>query len=408
MIQNLDWWIFLLIAPVAYWLAPARLRPALLAIASFGVLIALAPAAVLPMAALGLGVYGTYELAERAPALAWAAEGSAVAQGFARVRGLGLPILVVALYLFWFKYVPPLARMVSPDLSLAGVAAPIGLSYFSFKLLHYAIERSRGGLKGHSLADYLSWLFLMPTFTAGPIERLDHYLANRSDEFRTAYLVEGGTRIAQGLVKKFCLSAGVLLLCNRVTGPDMVRFAHAGGGLHGAAEVWVLLILALVNLYLDFSAYSDIAIGASRVFGLTITENFKYPLLATNLTEFWGRWHMSLTGWCRAYIYMPLVGHTRNPPLAIIVTFAAVGLWHAGTIHWLAWGLWHGFGQAGVQLWARFAQKRRIKWFKTPAGRVAGWAMTLSYVAIGGTLVTYYPNGSLADSLRLMGRAFGI
>jgi len=140
----------------------------------------------------------------------------------------------------------------------------------------------------------------------------------------------------------------------------------------------------------------------------TFPENFAYPLLATNLPEFWKRWHMSLTGWCRGYVYMPLVGATRNPYTAIIVTFVLVGLWHAGTIHWLAWGLWHGCGQAGVLYWSRIAQRKRITFFKTTFGKLLGWALTLGFVSLGGTLVTFYDKGDFMDSFRLMGRAFGI
>ena len=117
---------------------------------------------------------------------------------------------------------------------------------------------------------------------------------------------------------------------------------------------------------------------------------------------------MSLTAWCRAYVYMPVLGMTRNPHVAVIATFLLVGLWHAGSIHWAIWGLWHGGGLALSTQWQRYAQRRKIIFFKTRPGQILGWAMTMMFVSLGDVWVAFYGIGTFSDSFALLGRAFGI
>jgi alginate O-acetyltransferase complex protein AlgI len=405
MIQNLDWWIYLLLAPVVYWLAPARFRAGLLSIASLVVLFTMAPVDMAQMSALALLVYGSFAWFAR-PALAVA--GQTPPARPAKAPYVSWLFLIVFIFFFWYKYAPVLARYIAGEGGIADIIAPIGISYYSFKLIHYVLERGRNNLPEHRLQDYVSWLFLMPTFTSGPIERFDHFVQHRAPQFEIAFVIEGVTRIVQGLVKRFVLVDLLARAVAWLTGGNLADFTYGLDGQPGVWPVWAFLLVALVRLYLDFSAYSDIAIGVSRLFGFRIMENFSYPLLATSLTDFWTRWHMSLTSWCRVYIYMPVVGLTRNPYYAVIATFALVGLWHSGTHHWLAWGLWHGVGQAGVQHWGRIASRRKIKFFKKRLGKFIGWALTLIYVMFGGCLVAFYNVGSFMDSFRLMGRAFGL
>jgi alginate O-acetyltransferase complex protein AlgI len=402
MIQHLDWWLFAALLPIAYWLAPPKWRAPTLAGASLVALLRLAPVDVSAM--LGISVLAYTALAFSAAATQRGGAGALLA----RLVASPLPVLAVLGYLFWSKYAAGIARVFDHQSSIADIAVPLGISYWSFKLIHYIIERRRGTLPAHGFADYFSWLFLWPTFTAGPIERFDHYMPGREETFRIAYLVEGGTRIAQGLVKKFVLVEALVALSARISGGDIVAFAQGEGGMSGAGAAWLWLGLALLTLYLDFSAYSDLAIGASRLFGLRIAENFNYPLLATDIFDYWRRWHMTLAGWCRAYIYMPMIGLTRNPYLAVIATFVVMGAWHAGSAHWLAWGLWHGLGQAGALYWTRWAQRRKIGFFKTRPGNFVGWALTLAFVSLGGAFTALHRRGDLGDSWALIGRALGL
>jgi alginate O-acetyltransferase complex protein AlgI len=265
----------------------------------------------------------------------------------------------------------------------------------------------RGTLAAHGPVDFFGYMFLVPIFTAGPIERFDHFLANRAARWEASHLAQGGTRILHGLIKKFVLAALVVQLLRQLNLDDAVAVAadpHAFGPL----QVWSMLGLFAVNVYLDFSAYSDIAIGAARLFGVTIMENFDFPFLATNLGDFWRRWHMTLVGFCQAYVYMPVLGWTRNPYLATIVSFSVIGLWHAGSWHWLLWGLHNAVGVMAARALGRRRRGRSgppAGTLRALGGRAIGRIVTLGYFALGVAFTATYPRGELLDAFRLIGRA---
>ncbi len=396
MVTQAGWWLFVVLGPILYWWLPPRARAGALAVASIGFLGWYEPASVTVMVTLSLLAFGAHQFPDCFGGLA------------GRVARSPVPILVVLSYLFWSKYVPAFALAMGGQGSLFDFAAPLGVSYFAFKLLHYVIERRRGNFKPHTFTDFLSFMFWMPIFTAGPIERFEHYIANRDERFHLDQVVEGGTRIAIGLVKKFVGGVVVAQAIEEVTGGDVMTLL---GHLDSVQPhvVWAYLFLSLLAIYLDFSAYTDIAIGASRLFGLRIMENFNFPFIATSLRDYWLRWHMTLALWCRSYIYMSLIGLTRNPYWAVIATFTVMGAWHSGwPPHWIMWGVWHGVGSVVVLMWSRFAQKRKIKLFKSRAGAVAGWAMTMGYVALGGAFTALHHRAPLTESFRLIGRAFAL
>jgi alginate O-acetyltransferase complex protein AlgI len=395
MVTQASWWLFILIGPLIYWRLPAGRRAAALAVASFLFLSAYAP---LALAAVGLLSLLTWAVLERRDAAGWAA----------RLARSPAPILAVLAYLAWVKYAPAFASAMGARASLFVPFAPLGASYFAFKLIHYVIERRRGNLPAHTLSDFLSYVFLMPIFTAGPIERFEHFIDKRERDFRLEQVVEGGLRIAVGIIKKFLIGALVAYAIKSVTGGDVTVMLRRLGSI-GPQQVWAFLLLSLIAIYLDFSAYTDIAIGSSRLFGLRIMENFQMPFIATDLRKYWLRWHMTLASWCRTYVYMPMIGLTRNPYLAVIAAFAVMGLWHAGwPPQWILWGLWHGVGSVAVLAWSRFALKRKLRLFHGPAGAVAGWAMTMGYVALGGAFTSLYGRAPVIDSFRLIGRAFAL
>jgi alginate O-acetyltransferase complex protein AlgI len=136
-------------------------------------------------------------------------------------------------------------------------------------------------------------------------------------------------------------------------------------------------------MYLDFSAYSDIAIGSSQLFGIRIMENFNWPIFAENISVFWKRWHMTLSGWCQTYIYLPVIGLTRNPYVATYLTFIAIGLWHSGTTGALAWGLYHGTGISVFGYWNRYRRRRKWRGLDRPYGKCLSIPLTFSFVSAG-------------------------
>lgn len=388
MIPSALFWLTLAATVPAYWLAPSELRPALLAAVS-----ALYLALVDPVAA---AMVVTWLL------LFWL--GLRAAPGSGGTRTAVLLVAGVMLNLALFKYVPRLADELADD-TVLDLALPLGVSYFTFKLIHYAVEVRRGAVTDRSLAGFASWMLLFPIFTAGPIERYDHFVAGRSDRWRLEDTVVGIRRIIMGLAKKLLVAD--LLLRPLLAGYDGVSLAAR---LDIAPplpsfKVWGFLVLSYLVVYFDFAGYTDIAVGSSRLLGLRIAENFDWPLLARSPADFWRRWHMTLAGWCRSYVYMPVLGATRSPYLAVLVTFVVIGLWHAGSANWLLWGLYHGAGVAVWQTWDRY--RRRLRRRPTFIGRIVATGSTFLFISVSFAFSTTDGAGAGA-ALRLLARAFGI
>jgi alginate O-acetyltransferase complex protein AlgI len=314
---------------------------------------------------------------------------------------LALMILSILAYLAFFKYVPPILHAMQGDWSFARVAIPLGISYYTFKLIHYAVEVARGNIEDRSLGTYFSYILFFPIFTAGPIERYDHYRVNRAERLEAGDILAGLTRITYGLIKKFAIMELMLapLYGSNPNGEAVVHHIERLSPL----QVWGFAFLTYLWAYLDFSAYSDLAIGSARLFGIRIMENFAWPILAPNLGVFWKRWHMTLTGWCQSYVYMPIIGLTRNPYLAVYGTFVAIGLWHSGSPHWLGWGLYHATGMVTYLAWAR---RKRERNYKLPEkGLIGLWGLpvTATFVAAG-YLLTALSGQSAWNTLRVMAK----
>jgi alginate O-acetyltransferase complex protein AlgI len=276
----------------------------------------------------------------------------------------------------------------------------LGASYVTFKLIHAAIEVSRDGFRQRDPVSFFAWVFLLPTYSAGPIERYDHFRANvdvptTADDVSAAVL-----RIAVGLAKKFVLVE--IVLATLLTSFAPAAFVENVERLR-VPTTWYVLALLFLNGYLDFSAYSDIAVGASRLLGFKVVENFDWPILATNIGEFWKRWHRSLAAFCQTYVYLPTIGLTRRPTIAVYTTFVAMGLWHAASWNWVAWGLWHATGVVGYLWFAR--RTRGGAWRDHPVARIAGWALTMGWVLVG---TAWAAAPTLGGSVRILLRCVGL
>lgn len=396
MIQTLTFWLVLAIAVAVYWILPARLRMAWLAAVSLLYVVALDLKGIAPLIGWALLVF---VLRRRI-----AGEG--------RLAGLLVIGLIVSLiiHLAWFKYLPQLAALIAAGPSGGGLTPraliPIGISFITFKLIHYVLETQRRTLPDHGFAEFAGWILLFPTWTAGPIERFDHFLAHREPALRGASLTEGATRIAYGMIKKFVLGLQLVpLLFGEVSSGAELIARLPELGMLGA---WRFLIVSFLLLYLDFSAYSDIAIGASRLFGLGIMENFALPILAPNPAIYWKRWHMTLSAWCQSYVFMPVVALTRNPYLSVFAAFTVIGIWHSGTWNWLAWGLYHASAVVLYQVWSRWRRRRKLTFFDHPAVDRAGVALTLLYTSAAGAFTTIQGVGRPWDGLRILAKLAAI
>ena len=287
--------------------------------------------------------------------------------------------------------------------SVPNYALPLGISYITFKLIHAVIEMARGNLRNRRFDSFLAYVFLFPSASAGPIERYDHFLVNHSLPLGRQDIAEAGTRIIVGLIKRFVI-AGMLLGSDWhfIVGGQLMANIDK---LH-SETLWRYAGESVLYIYLDFSAYSDIAIGASRLLGIRLMDNFDWPILASNLPAFWKRWHMTLTGWCQSYVYFPVLGLSRMPNLAIFITFVVIGLWHCNAfaiLPWTLWGVYHGLGMVGYQGWSRLKRKRRSTWTDSKLWLVVAVVLTQAFVCAGELVALSEPT-NLHDAWMLIGK----
>ena len=292
--------------------------------------------------------------------------------------------LATVALLVWFKVLALAPAVPGAVVSTASVLVPLGFSYLSFELLHVIIERRRGRIAQLRPLELLAFVFFAPARIAGPIKRYPAFIAAVQEaELSAANVYAGLLRVLSGLAKKFFL-ADVLAL----TAPEAL---YVGSARHA----WTIVLAYSLQIYFDFSAYSDIAIGLARMMGIRLPENFRWPYLAPNIREFWERWHITLSQWVRDYIFMPtgrlLFGTPLRPwPIAIaaisyLVTFATVGLWHGLTPAFLVWGLYHGVLLTSFHV-IRLKLPRRVvehPWYASRGVRVLATVTTFLLVTIG-------------------------
>mgnify|MGYP000630960753 CR=1 FL=1 len=225
------------------------------------------------------------------------------------------------------------------------IVLPMGLSYYSFRQIHYAIEAYKKQLPSHTIIDYLNYLFFLPTILIGPINRFQPFLKDYNKRrWNSALFSMGLERILYGLVKISFI--GNFLINNRLN-----NFIETLSDDY----IWIATYLKVfkfsANAYIQFAGYSDVAIGISLLFGFKIIENFNAPFLASNIADFWKRWHISLSQWCKDYIFFPFLSITRNAKLSIIITMITLGLWHEISIRYILWALLHALA---INIWYKY------------------------------------------------------
>ena len=282
------------------------------------------------------------------------------------------------LLLGWFKYAGFFAQMVN-DLGGAvpvpEIVLPIGISFYTFQGLSYVIDVRRGDAKVQkNPLNVALYVVLFPQLVAGPIVRyttVEEEIMGRRESLDD---------FSDGLVR-FCLGLGKkMLIANIMGGLADAVFAQNPTEL-SVALAWIGAVAYMMQIYFDFSAYSDMAIGLGRMFGFHFLENFNYPYIATSITEFWRRWHMSLSSWFRDYVYIPLGGnrcanwkHIRN----IAVVWLLTGLWHGAAWNFVAWGAWFGILLLGEKyIWGLILHRlpRLVGWLYTFVAVIFSWVL---------------------------------
>jgi alginate O-acetyltransferase complex protein AlgI len=264
-----------------------------------------------------------------------------------RTRGTNGPKLALALSLVSnlsllgvFKYsdfvVENVNTSFAASFNLPGYALPIGISFYVFQTLSYSIDVYRGDVRAQRrFTDFLLYVSLFPQLVAGPIVRYVHVAAEiRGRRHSWDLFSRGLHRVCVGLFKKVFIANVAGEWAERTMGGDLSTLS--------TGDAWLGLAMFALQIYFDFSAYSDMAIGLGMMFGFHFHENFNYPYISKSVTEFWRRWHISLSTFFRDYVYIPLGGRARWPYRNLFIVWALTGFWHGPSWNFMLWGLYFG------------------------------------------------------------------
>ncbi len=261
-----------------------------------------------------------------------------------RQKTLWMVISVIASLsvLFFFKYynfvVGGIGDFFGTDLTLQ-LVLPVGISFYTFQTLSYSIDVYRGNIKvEHNFFYYALFVSFFPQLVAGPIERPENLLPQLYAEHKFNWddLYIGSKRMLAGFFKKIVVADTVAKYVDAV---------YNNPGKTGGLAIIIATVLFAIQIYCDFSGYTDIAIGCARVMGYRLMQNFNRPYSAESIRDFWSRWHISLTSWFKDYLYIPLGGNRKGRTRQIVnlfIVFLVSGLWHGAEWTFVLWGLLHG------------------------------------------------------------------
>ncbi|MGA7097456.1 MAG: MBOAT family protein [Acidimicrobiia bacterium] len=390
--NSLVFGVFLAGVVVAYWLIPARFRTYLLLAASYLFyswwdvrFLSLIVVSTLVDFVAGGKIAGATEMRARRR---WMAVSLVVNLG------------ILGFFKYWDFFVGSASDLLSSlglesNLPLISVVLPVGVSFYTFQTLSYTVDVYRGRLEPEpNLARFALFVAFFPQLVAGPIERARHLLpqlralpASRNQVDWRGSL----TLIARGLFRKAVIADGVAPIVNQV---------FASPGRYGSLTLWIGVFAFSLQIYGDFAGYTDIARGTARLFGVDLMENFHAPYGSKSFSEFWRRWHISLSTWLRDYLYIPLGGNRQGRLRTyrnLMITMLLGGLWHGAAWGFVLWGGLHGLYLAVERLW----RDRRGRQ-DTPIGLPA-WSVFLIVT------VTWIPfrAASLGSAVSILGGLVG-
>lgn len=291
------------------------------------------------------------------------------------------------------RLIPPLAGVLHP---LEWLELPIGISFYTFQIMSYSIDLYRG--ENETQRSYIAfgtYVALFPQLIAGPIVRyrdVDRQLLSRThtvDRFAS-----GVRRFAVGFGKKILLGDALAAVYAYLSTAADFEFTVLSG--------WLMVATYTLHIYFDFSGYSDMAIGLGRMFGFEFPENFRYPYMASSITDFWRRWHITLSTWFREYVYIPLGGNRRGRArqyFNLAVVWLLTGLWHGASWNFVLWGLFYLILLVAEKAFLlRLLERNRLT-------RVLGHIGALLLVGIGWMI---FDHTDLGEAFRIIGGLFGI
>ncbi len=302
---------------------------------------------------------------------------------------LGITLNLIPLFLC--KYLEFFIQIANQILAIASISPipsvrvhlPAGISFFTFQAISYLIDVHRQVVPAEKkLLNCGLYIAMFPQLIAGPIVRyqdIARELVQRT--INRAGFAEGAERFVFGLAKKVLLADPLGVKADKI-------FALSAPSL-APGEAWLGAICFSLQIYYDFSGYSDMAIGLGRMFGFHLPENFNYPYISSSMREFWRRWHISLSTWLRDYLYIPLGGNRKGQlrtMINLLIVFLLCGLWHGANWTFLVWGLWHGLFLVGERLfpWQQNTWPRRLAgWLYTQGAVLLGWVIFRSTTLAG-------------------------
>jgi len=240
------------------------------------------------------------------------------------------------------------------------IVLPVGVSFFTFKLISYVIEVHHQKMPAcRDFVAFATYVSFFPTIMSGPIDRPNRFIPQlaKARAFDADRAIQGCVQFAWGMLSKVAIADRIAAYIDPVLDAP---------GDYGGNEVLFAALLYPVQMYADFSGYSDMAIGVGKILGINVAQNFKFPFFGRNIAEYWRNWHISLTGWLTDYVFMPLNVKFRSleawgSVAAIVITFVLIGMWHGATWNFAIFGLYHGLLYIPLMLSGGFFKKKKIK-----------------------------------------------
>ena len=266
----------------------------------------------------------------------------------------------------------------------------LGFSFLALRLLHALRDHQNNKIPPYTLSEFVTYGIFFSTYTAGPIDRSQHFIKNirQPHHIASENTAEGGRRIIIGVFKKFVIADSLAIFALNAQNTPQTS---------STIWLWVLLYAYALRIYYDFSGYTDVALGLARLLGINLPENFDRPYFKTSLTDFWNSWHITLAQWFRAYCFNPFTRYLRSnpakPPIWLIIligqvsTMLLIGLWHGVTWNFIVWGLWHGVGLFINNRWSSWVRPHLSNFdqngYLIRSLKFGSWFLTFQFVVLG-------------------------
>lgn len=382
--NSLTYALFLPIVVALYWFSPQRFRVPILLIASYIFYMSWRPAFIFLIIALTVVNYF----------FGFAIEGSQTRKKLWLTAAVAVNLLTLAFFKYAYFLEDLFAQVlkptgyIPPDIPF-DIILPLGISFFVFEFIHYVVDVYRGSAPIKSFPAFALFASFFPTQIAGPIKRFQDFIPQflSKPKFSVEQFDEGVSLILLGLFKKVLIA-------------DNLAFFVQGGFSHPelfhGLDLWLFTYAFAFQIYFDFSGYTDVARGSAMLFGYKVPINFNLPYLAANISDFWHRWHISLSTWLRDYLFIPLGGSKGSRWLTyrnFMITMSLGGLWHGASMHFFFWGVFHGALLTLHKIfkeWRRSLESTPLAWLSASidsiAGRVFSTLITFHAVSIGWVL----------------------